>query len=528
TGINIREYNFTVTYRPVKKCGDPSRDVIHINGKHPPPPIEANVGEIIRVNMINHMQKDNITFHFHGIRQRGTPMADGVPFVTQYPTEPNKMYTYEFVACPDQVGTYFYHSHVGLTTITGHGALIIHDKIHPFKYHEERIIVLSDFWNNTDTDEALEAGLYAGPFKFVGPPADLLINGRTAENNECGPDKIIVESNKTYRLRIVGATTLEDLVFGIAGHNMTIIEADGTYVNPVNTEFLEIAPGQRYSVLITTDQIPSDYQITANVLLRTDKVNRVANAILSYKNPKNKTIHTLNLPAQYTLPQLITLDNYDQSIPPLPAKSDRTIVIRSQQVLLRNGGRQWTVNAVSFMDPQSAILLDLYSGNRPVYTDYSKLLANGHNVSIGTYPLRYKETIDLVFQNTFGAEGTCDYHPWHLHGHSFWEIAQGPGEFSFSDTSSFTIQKSSRRRENSIPIYRDTTLIYPSPGTGVPSQGCGWKVVRFIADNPGVWVAHCHIVPHMLMGMMVAFEEATDFLNATSAPPTKKQFCLVH
>ncbi|CAG8517303.1 12299_t:CDS:2, partial [Ambispora leptoticha] len=192
TGINIREYNFTITYLPIKDCGNPNRDVIHINGAYPPPPIRASVGEIIRVNMINHMQKDNITLHFHGIRQRGTPLADGVPFITQYQTEPNKTYTYEFVACPEQAGTYFYHSHVGLTTITGHGALIIYDKTHPFEYDDERIIVLSDFWNNTDTDDVLEAGLYASPLKFVGSPADLLINGRTGGNNndKCGPDKI--------------------------------------------------------------------------------------------------------------------------------------------------------------------------------------------------------------------------------------------------------------------------------------------------------------------------------------------------
>ncbi|CAG8726868.1 4909_t:CDS:2, partial [Ambispora leptoticha] len=343
-------------------------------------------------------------------------------------------------------------------------------------------------------------------------------------NDKCGPDKIWVEPNKTYRLRIIGATTLEDLVFGIAGHNMTIIEADGTYVNPVTTEFLEIAPGQRYSVLITTNQIPSDYQITANVLIRSDKPNRVANAILSYTFPKNQTIHTLTLPTQFALSQsLTTLDNYNQFIPPLPTKSDRTIVIRGNQVLLINDGRQWTVNSVSFTTPQSAVLLDLYSGKRPVYTDYSNL-PNGYNASIGTYPLRYKETIDLVFQNTFGPEGKCEYHPWHLHGHAFWEIVEGPGEFPFSNTSSFTYPNG----KNSTPIYRDTTLVYPSPMFGTPSQGCGWKVVRFIADNPGVWVAHCHIVPHMLMGMMVAFEEATAFLNDTTAPPTEKQFCLVH
>lgn len=27
---------------------------------------------------------------------------------------------------------------------------------------------------------------------------------------------------------------------------------------------------------------------------------------------------------------------------------------------------------------------------------------------------------------------------------------------------------------------------------------CGFKIIRFIADNPGVWNMHCHISSHMV------------------------------
>ena len=35
----------------------------------------------------------------------------------------------------------------------------------------------------------------------------------------------------------------------------------------------------------------------------------------------------------------------------------------------------------------------------------------------------------------------------------------------------------------------------------------GWTAVRFVADNPGVWLFHCHIEAHVYMGMGVVFEE---------------------
>ena len=33
----------------------------------------------------------------------------------------------------------------------------------------------------------------------------------------------------------------------------------------------------------------------------------------------------------------------------------------------------------------------------------------------------------------------------------------------------------------------------------------GWRAVRFTASNPGVWMIHCHILPHMVMGMQTVF-----------------------
>ena len=50
-----------------------------------------------------------------------------------------------------------------------------------------------------------------------------------------------------------------------------------------------------------------------------------------------------------------------------------------------------------------------------------------------------------------------------------------------------------------------------------PSGGCGWVVVRFVAENPGVWPFHCHITWHFVMGMQVIFIESADKLPKPSS-----------
>jgi L-ascorbate oxidase len=44
--------------------------------------------------------------------------------------------------------------------------------------------------------------------------------------------------------------------------------------------------------------------------------------------------------------------------------------------------------------------------------------------------------------------------------------------------------------------------------------------VRFTANNPGVTMVHCHILPHMVMGMQSVFVMGGEDLPALPAPYT--------
>ncbi|KAF8403525.1 hypothetical protein HHK36_011629 [Tetracentron sinense] len=41
----------------------------------------------------------------------------------------------------------------------------------------------------------------------------------------------------------------------------------------------------------------------------------------------------------------------------------------------------------------------------------------------------------------------------------------------------------------------------------------GWNAIRFVADNPGIWAFHCHIEPHLHMGMGLVFSEGVELAH---------------
>lgn len=68
---------------------------------------------------------------------------------------------------------------------------------------------------------------------------------------------------KTYMLRIINAALNNQLFFGIAKHNMTVVAVDASYTKPYVTEVVVVAPGQTTDVLITANQPVGSYYMAA-------------------------------------------------------------------------------------------------------------------------------------------------------------------------------------------------------------------------------------------------------------------------
>ncbi|KAI8556799.1 hypothetical protein RHMOL_Rhmol05G0283500 [Rhododendron molle] len=109
----------------------------------------------------------------------------------------------------------------------------------------------------------------------------------------------------------------------------------------------------------------------------------------------------------------------------------------------------------------------------PVVFNYTSLSNNLNKALVMTSrstkvtKLKYNSTVQIVFQNT--ALVGQQSHPVHLHGFNFYVLAQGFGNYD---------PVIGQKMFNLInPQIRNTA--------GVPVGG--WTVIRFTANNPGVW-----------------------------------------
>ncbi|KAI9025830.1 Cupredoxin [Phycomyces nitens] len=558
----VRSYELNVSNSRIDPDCFQRSTALLVNGQLPGPTIRVNRGDRVRITVRNLMpdffgtkkshggNPNDLSIHFHGIRQYGSGHADGVPYVTQHPIPPGYEYTHDFRVV-NQAGTYFYHAHVGLEEETVFGPFIVYDsddsrpleamppgsgsllssapaRLHagPFTYDDERIIALSEWWHRDRY--ALEDYMMGSDFSHLPDAESVLINGKTIYkppnvSDKCeGYSVIPVEANKTYRLRIIGSTTFRTLGFGIAHHNLTIIEVDGELVKPFETSYVEVAAGQRISVLLHTDQKPQDYTI-GTIRLWAEDANPHSNglAILRYTYDSNDLGRNKAVPedhpefpsrlvAPWIWPQLEPYNGVD---PIVYQPASRTIVLRSTEAKQQDGSTKWYINGVSYKDPTYPILDGLQSSQRRL-PNYRQLRGSntGYDSVLGTYPIAHYELIDIVIQSTHRKHSFCRSHPWHTHGHSHWLLATGSGEYD--------AELDQGIRNMPTPLYKDVTMVYPSIDHELEASsndteafiGCGWSKIRILADNPGVWAVHCHNTLHMMMGMMVVFEEAPELI----------------
>ncbi|KAI9497306.1 Cupredoxin [Zychaea mexicana] len=554
----LKRFDLNITLDQINPdCSDYAGYALVANHQLPGPVLEVEEGERVQVTVRNFLPRstpsnitgagmNDVTVHFHGIRQYSSAHSDGVPFLTQQPIPPGAEFTHYFHVV-NQVGTYFYHAHVGLQEQTLFGPFIIHSKQEQLsEKYPEHIISLSEWWHASRT--ALEEYFLGPEFEFIPEAQSVLINGRTLYNTDrpspqnkdvCGGYTLLeVDRGKTYRLRVIGASTFRTLGFGIAHHNLTIIEVDGERVKPYSVPFLEVTPGQRFSVLLHAVQPVGDYTMATNRRWAED-VSRGSNGmgILRYnsehdatstttshisndnnndkapvfKLPPNKPYFPLADSTHWIWSELEPLYGVD---PVVNRPASRTIKLRATDMIFPTGERRWFINGIAYTEPERPILMDILQIKRQRPIMSANTFHNGYDPYLATYPLYHYEIVDFVLQSTHIPGEPCRSHPWHTHGHSHWEIAHGLGEYDEFEHSDI--------RNNPHPIQKDVTLGYPGidpdddivNGTlATEPVGCGWSKIRILADNPGVWLLHCHNSPHMLQGMMVVLEESPELIN---------------
>lgn len=523
----VIEHSFYVRNLTIRRlCSE--QVITTVNGKFPGPTIRVREGDTLVVHVCN-KSPHNITIHWHGVIQKLTAWADGADFATQCPIQPGNLFTYRF-NITGQEGTLWWHAHVKWLRATVHGALVIQPRAgqsYPFPEPSgEFRIILGEMWKSNIVD-VLNEGLASGADPNISDA--YTINGRPGDLYPCPLTyKMKVLPGKTYLLRIINAAINTLQFFKIAQHKMTVVAIDAAYTEPYVTNVVMIAPGQTTDVLLTTDQPLGSYYIAARpYYTNTEEAysNTTTTGLLVYHRTTSKTPRMPILPPFDDTP---TAHKFSSSLVglvksphwvPVPQNVDEHMfvtlgmgVVPCEEKPMGMGmckgdmGERMaaSMNNESFQAPTTLSMLQahyydvkgIYSNDFPnmpmMEFDYTNPNTTMDDMmmmytmkSTKVKKLKYNATVEIVFQNT--ALMGLENHPMHIHGHNFHVLAQGFGNYDMNrDGMKYNLVN---------PQVRNTV--------GVPAGG--WAVVRFRADNPGVWFIHCHVDRDFTYGMATAF-----------------------
>ncbi|KAL5324675.1 hypothetical protein ACEPPN_009223 [Leptodophora sp. 'Broadleaf-Isolate-01'] len=491
----------------------PSKATVLVNGTSPGPALTIKQGYTYWIRVYNDMPIKNLTMHWHGLSMATSPFSDGTPLAAQWPIPAGKFFDYEIHVPIGMAGTYFYHSHVGFQAVSCAGPLIVEENNVPYKYDEDKIVFLQDVF--TKDDSTIEAGLISSPLVWSGETSMILVNGKgagSANGTACNASHaaLDVQPGKTYRLRFIGSTALTLASLAIEGHDMTVIEVDGSYTEPHKTSFLQIATGQRYSVLLTTKSKPEKSAYYMQIESRERPTLTRSFAVLNYGVPSPPSIFYPPPSLPLTLPNITRgfLDyelkphhaNKHMARMPTAAEVTRTITMTVHQRV--DGPTMWIQNSYPWTEsfPQEPYLVSLYKNNASNFPSMDRALAN-HGIDPVTrvFPAQIGEVLEIIIQNTGADRMGLDVHPFHAHGAHYWDLGSGNGTYNQSANEAVWANSTGK------PIKRDTSMLYRYATTTGNGTAMGWRAWRLEVTQPGVWMIHCHIIQHMIMGMQTVW-----------------------
>ena len=289
--LEIAETPFTVAGRRVTATT--------INGTVPGPLLHLYEGQDALLRVTNRLDEDT-SIHWHGLIL--PPAMDGVPGVSFPGIRPGQTFEYRFPQ--RQYGTYWYHSHSGLQEQLGHyGPLIIHPaEGYPYRFDREYTIVLSDwtfenpyrvldrlkkqgnyynFQRRTLVDfvrDVKQSGLMStirerlmwldmrmdptDILDVTGATYAFLMNGLAPGANWTG----LFRPGERVLLHVINASADTYFDLRIPDLPMSVVQASGQYVQPVETDELRIAIAETYDMIVEPQDRP--YTIFAEAMDR--------------------------------------------------------------------------------------------------------------------------------------------------------------------------------------------------------------------------------------------------------------------
>ncbi|KAG0164350.1 ferroxidase fet3 [Apophysomyces sp. BC1015] len=269
--------------------------------------------------------------------------------------------------------------------------------------------------------------------------------------------------------------------FSIDGHELDLIETDGIDIQRTTVNNVYLSAAQRLSVLVKAKNETSlNYHMHADMdttMFDTVPASLQPNITAPIYYDRN---HNQFSPSQ-DIGMASTFD--DIGLRPLIVESavqpDHQLNLTFDFVVTTDGINRGFFNGVPYLSPKVPTLHTLLTEG-----DYA-LEPTVYGPQTSTYILNHLDMVEVIINNL-----DTNNHPFHLHGHTFQVVARGDGVYDGTNNSI------AWHLDN--PLRRDTIV--------VPAGN--FTIIRFRADNPGVWFFHCHIEWHLETGLAATFIEA--------------------
>ncbi|XP_071149358.1 uncharacterized protein [Mytilus edulis] len=432
------------------------------------------------------------------------------------------------------------------------------------------VAIIQD-WNHDDDENELYQKMLLGDFDSSGKrfpetkdPSGAqysrfkchsgLINGRgrfyssSTVHNDVPLERFEVEKNKDYRFRVISAATMYPFRVFVEGHRpIYILASDGFEIDKKEVESFIIHPGERIDFLLNADSESGTYLLVAETLEEfPPNEYRAAEAIIHYKdatinpnppkaNPSScetsdTTCRVFNCPfLKYPIKEnrmcihfndVISIDpnsNTDEE------KSDEVVEMFVNFAFPgENGNTPGSVNGHQFLPP----IVAAYA--QPDLVDYNCDACNAYTICECTYAVTIdNDNKDRVYQFVISSigRGANWSHPVHLHGHSFYVMkmvfatydkegqlvsngGQDTIDISCTDSNNFCSDAKWKNASWENGRHPDLNWHNPPQKDTIIIPSGGYVIIRFKADNPGVWFFHCHIDLHNTNGMGMIINES--------------------
>ncbi|KAK8873506.1 multicopper oxidase [Apiospora arundinis] len=299
------------------------------------------------------------------------------------------------------------------------------------------------------------------------------------------------EQDKWIMLDLIATFSMISAQISLDEVPLTIVAADGNWIEPITSQSIPMSSGQRYTVIAKLEK-PKKY--TLRVSSTADPQILFGASIIDFQVEAQPQSQEPSVP--YINERGINTTSDVAVFAPLKAKPFPAAVLAQ------------TVDATYKVTMKQAEALTAWAFNstsRPQDLDNAQPLLFNPQPSLlndwtTTIPASHKWVDFVMMQPKSGPS-----HPVHFHGRHFYVIGQGQGNFTWN-----SVAEAAAAAPGSFnlvnPPLRDT---WPTIAT---QQQESWLVVRRPNDNPGVWMIHCHIQSHLKGGMSMVLQEGIEAL----------------